>query len=250
MALHLRLCSFLLAAACVPTQLIADDLTIGVETTEYYPQYQYKEGNYSGFAREVIDLFASKYGHTVTYKAFPIKRLLSVYLGGEVDLKYPDNAYWAGDAKVGKDVVYSDPVVDFIDGTMVLPSAKGKAIAGKFRLGTILGFTPFDYLDKIEAGTVKVTENNNLDSLVRQVESERVEGAYFNVAVAMYHLKEVMKKPELMVFDPNLPHTRSAYAISSIKRPDVVAQFNAFLSENAAEIQGLKDKYQVEAGIR
>jgi polar amino acid transport system substrate-binding protein len=229
--------------------LMADELTVGVETTEYYPQYQYENGNYQGFARDVIDLFASKNGHSVSYKAYPIKRLLSVYLAGEVDLKYPDNAFWASDAKATHKVVYSDPVVNFIDGTLVLPANKDKGIGDKFRLGTIAGFTPFDYLDKIGDGSVKVTENNNLDALVKQVESGRVEGAYFNVAVAMYHLREVMKKPELMVFDASLPHTRSAYAISSIKRPDIVEQFNAFLKSSSAEIQALKDKYQVEAGI-
>jgi polar amino acid transport system substrate-binding protein len=249
MLVYLRRSIFLLGTVLATTSLMAEELTIGVETTDYYPQYKYDNGKYTGFAREVLDLFASKNGHTVIYKALPIKRLLSVYLNGEVDFKYPDNAFWAGDLKTGKNLVYSEPVVDFIDGTMVLTGNKGKGIEGKFRLGTILGFTPFDYLDKIGDGSVKVTENPNLDSLVRQLESSRIEGAYVNIAVAMYHLREVAKKPDLLVFDPSLPHTRSAYSLSSINKPEVIAQFNGFLSENKAEIQAIKDKYQVEAGL-
>jgi polar amino acid transport system substrate-binding protein len=231
------------------TDAIADNLVIGVETTQYYPQYQYKNGEYIGYARDVLDLFAKNSGHTFSYKALPIKRLIEAYIDGEVDLKYPDNAFWSADAKAGKNITYSEPVVQYIDGTLVLPANMGKGVTSMKRLGTIRGFTPFDYFPQIKAGSINVTENNNLDSLLKQLENQRIDGAYFNVAVAYYHLRNVAKTPDAAIFDASLPHTKSAYAISSINRPDIVKQFNQFLTSHAKEIAALKAKYQVEQGV-
>jgi ABC-type amino acid transport substrate-binding protein len=244
-----RIMVCLLVAVSSCKAVWADNLTIGVETTDYFPQYLYKNKTLTGYAGEIFSLFASTHGHTITYKAYPIKRLLDVYMAGEVDLKYPDNKFWAQDAKAGKDIKYSGAVVNFIDGVLVKPANKGKGVAALKRLGTLRGFTAFDYFDHIKAGTVKIKENNNLSALMQQTQNGRVDGAYFNVAVANYYLNNKLKTPGSLVFDSQLPHTKTFYSVSSMKRPDIIKQFNQFLKDKASDIQAIKNKLNVEDGV-
>jgi len=243
-----KVISILFAYFCIVSACNADNLIVGVESTQYFPQYQYENGEYTGYARELLDLFAKHNGHSLTYTALPVKRLLDAFLASEIDLKYPDNKYWAGDMKAPYAVKYSDPVVDYIDGTLVLPENVGKGVEELKRLGTLRGFTAFGYFPDIEAGTVKIRENSNLEALIKQVRNKRIDGVYFNVNVAYYYLlnDQSSDKP---VFDASLPHTRSSYTLSSIKRPDVIKQFNAFLISHADEIAALKTQYKVEEGL-
>ncbi len=243
-----KIISILFTYFCIVSASNADNLIVGVESTQYFPQYQYENGEYKGYARELLDLFAKHNGHSLTYTALPVKRLLDAFLDSEIDLKYPDNKYWASDLKAKHAVNYSDAAVDYIDGTLVLPENLGQGVDKLKRLGTLRGFTAFDYFPHIEAGTVSIKENNNLESLIKQLQNKRIDGVYFNVNVAYYYLlnDQSSDKP---VFDASLPHTKSSYTLSSIKRPDVIKQFNAFLVSHADEVAALKTKYKVEEGF-
>ncbi len=101
-------------------------LIIGVQDfKEYLPYSQYNNGRYSGFNRELLDLFAYYYKYHFTYEAYPIKRLYKKFTTGRIDLKYPDNAYWSAHLKKKLPIKYSTPVVTYIDGVMVRPKKKG-----------------------------------------------------------------------------------------------------------------------------
>mgnify|MGYP000597811660 CR=1 FL=1 len=228
------------------TKTLAKDLIMGVENIEYYPIYAKREGKYSGYARELFDTFAEKYGHTITYKPLPIKRLFGELLNGRLDLKFPDNAYWASDLKKDKNVSYSTGVLDYIDGVMVLPAQLAKGKDRIKNLGIVRGFTPWDYMGDVKAGTMKTKENNTLDGLVKMMKSERIQGVYFNVAVARYFLKHTLFQENAIIFDPELPHSKSKYHVSSIQHPDVLEQINAFFAEQKEFISQLKTKYEVE----
>lgn len=224
----------------------AQDLVIGVEDIDYFPIYQYSNGKYTGAANEILKKFAELHNHTLTYKGYPITRLNKNYLKGTVDFRFPDNGYWAQDQKAGYDIKYSTSVIDFIDGVMVSPANKGKGIDNLKRLGLVRGFTAWDYLDLIKKGTVKIKETNSLDSLIKLASNKRYDGAYFNVDVATYYLNNTLKTPNLLVFDPELPHTKSSYSLSSFKHPEIIEQFNQFLIDQADWIKTVKDKYQVK----
>jgi len=224
----------------------ADNFIIGVENIDYFPIYQYSEGQYNGAASEILNKFAKSHNHTLNYKAFPITRLNKNYLDGKVDFRFPDNGYWAQDQKSGYDIKYSNSVIDFIDGVMVTPENKGKGIEKLKRLGLVRGFTAWDYLGHIDKGSVKVKETNNLESLIKLTSTKRYDGAYFNVDVATYYLNNTLKAPDSLVFDPDLPHTKSNYSLSSFKHPKVIEQFNQFLIDHADWVQSVKDKYQVK----
>ena len=223
----------------------ADNFTIGVEDIDYYPIYQYANGHYSGAASEILNKFAKLNHHTLTYQAYPVTRLNKNYLKGTVDFRFPDNPYWIQDQKAGYDIKYSASVIDFIDGVMVTPSNKSQGINHLKKLGTVSGFTAWDYLSLIKEGKIDIKETNNLHSLIKLTSIHRYDGAYFNIDVARYYLQNTLKMPDLLIFDPELPHTKSSYSLSSFKHPEVIEQFNQFLIEQAEWIRKIKEKYQI-----
>lgn len=227
----------------------AGTFSIGVENIDYMPQYAFADGEYRGFARALLDAFARDSGNSFEYRALPVARLFAEFVAGSVDFKYPDNALWSADLKKGHEVVYSTPVVSYIDGVSVLPSRAGKGADGLKVLGTVRGFTAWDWLDRINAGQVKLNENNSFSALLQQALIERVDGAYANVAVVNYQLGQ-MNKPAALVYDPALPHTAGAYHLSTIRHPELVAAFNAWMSDKAAAVAKLKADYAVEQGVR
>ena len=220
-------------------------VTIGVEDLYYRPFYYMEKGEYKGVSRELLDAFAKSRNLVFQYKALPVYRLYKEFLAGEVDLKYPDSPYWKSDAKKGRSITYSNPVIPFIDGVMITPENKGKGIGHIKVLGTVLGFTPWSYMKLIKAGEVKVIENNSFDGLLEQVIMGRINGAYMNPVVARYRLNKVLKKPGALVFDPDLPHIKDAYRVSSLKNPAIIDHLNRFLKENAQLVREIKARHDI-----
>lgn len=246
----LSLVVVLALSAPAPAQ---QSFTVGVEELDYLPHYSWdatapKGQEYQGYAREVLDAFAQAKGYSFTYVAYPVARLFDEFLTKQsVDFKYPDNPYWSAEAKKAVPVVYSDPVVAYIDGVMVTPARKGQPAASLKTLGTIRGFTAFEFLDAVKAGQVTLDESTDYQALLKKCALGRVDGAYSNVAVANWNLQEKLKQPGALVFDANLPHTKSHYLLSTIKRPKIVEEFNAWLKENKAQVDAIKAKRHVEA---
>ena len=225
---------------------LAADASLGVEGIKYYPQYSTKDGTYSGYAADVFKLFAQSSSTNLEIKPMSVKRLFRSFFEGDVDFKYPDSSYWGfSEEREKSGVTYSDPVVKYIDGCMILRENVGKGVGSIKTLGTVRGFTPFDYLDRIKSGEVTLSENSSFAGLLRQVLRKRVDCAYINVAVARYQLKTVVKKPGQLVFDPDLPHTRGAYTLSTIQYPRVIEEFNRFLADKAPQVKALKREYGV-----
>lgn len=224
----------------------AETYTVGVEDIDYYPLYAYRGGAYEGFAKEVLTKFAESKGYTFSYKPFPVVRLTNYFVEGKVDFKFPDNENWAGDAKKNVNITYSDPVVSYTDGVMVLPENKGKGTSALKKLGTVRGFTPWDYLSLIKSGAVVAKEASSLESLVKQALHGRVDGAYFNTVVASYYLENKQNKPGALVFDDSLPHTSSTYKFSSIQHPKIIEEFNQFLVDQAPWVREIESKYGIE----
>lgn len=226
------------------------EYTVVVQDYADFPPYSsYKEKVYAGFNRELLDLFASSKGYKFKYVAFPVKRLFFEFVNGVGDMKYPDNPKWALHIKKDAPIVYSDPVVTYIDGVMVQPSKKGNHIDTVKNLGVVAGWTPWVYMKRKKAGQVKLLENSSYEGLLKQAIFGRNDGAYSNVSTSQYYLKNVLKKPGALVFDDSLLHVKSARTLSSIKHPALIGEFNAFLKSHVKEITVLKDKYSVEDGV-
>lgn len=228
---------------CVPAH--ADRWVVGVEDLRYLPYYDYHDGQYGGMARDVLDAFAADSGHQFEYRAFPIKRLYVEFLAGQLDFKFPDNPDWAGKDKTGKTIFYSAPVMPFVDGVLVLPARRGGGLDQLKILGTVQGFTAFDYLDAIAAKRLRLREISSLEALIQASLHRRVDGSYFNVVVAERYLHTRMNLPGALVFDPALPHTRSHYHLSSLRHAAVIREFDHFLRNNQALLTSLRKKGQI-----
>lgn len=239
-------CGFTAAAGASEAQRYV----IGVEELDYFPVYALRNGRYIGAAREILDAFAADRGLAFDYQALPITRLTGELINGNVDFKFPDNAYWNEELRKGKSIAYSQPVIASIDGVMVLPERRGRGVEQIQTLGTVTGFTPFAWLDRLKEGKVRLVENPQMRALQRQVLAGRIDGAYASIAVANQTLEADLKQPGALVFDASLPHTRSDYSLSSARHPVLIRQFDAWLAANAQRIAAIKAKYGAEKGVR
>ena len=232
---------------CLPLSfsVAAEEYVIGVENIEYYPLYAKREGKYAGFARALFDAFAERSEHTFQYKPLPIKRLFKGFFDGDLDFKFPDSPYWKQDSKKDKNVIYSDSVVEYVDGVLVKPDKLGKGKESLHSLGVLRGFTAWDFLSDIQEKKISLREVNSLEALIKMAKSGRVDGVYFNVIVANYFQEKTLFDKGGVLFDKSLPHTRSHYYLSSIKHPRVIAEFNQFLATNQSLVASLKAKYEV-----
>lgn len=236
----------LLFAATVTVAARADTLVVGVESLDQFPIYKGEGSQYTGFGRDLLDGFAAKYGHTITFKALPILRLHDELLKAQtVDLKFPDNLEWNAEMRKGVKVSYSKPVLAVTEGLSVKPTNKGKGIAGQKTIGAMRGFTPWQYLEAINAKKMAFTEVNSFDALVKMAESGRIDGLFANSIVVNYFLTEERKQPNLLVFDETLPYTKTNFHLSSVKHPKVVAQFDEYLTKEKAAVDKLKTKYRI-----
>ncbi|WP_131828034.1 transporter substrate-binding domain-containing protein [Salinivibrio sp. PR6] len=220
---------------------------VGVQSfSQYYPYSAYSNRNYSGFNRELLDMFANEYHYRFVYKALPLRRLYRRFVEGAVDLKYPDSPDWSPDIKKKVSVTYSDPVVSYTDGVMVIDQHYGRPL-DEFRfLGVVAGFTPHPYQSRISAGKIRVDESYQYDSLLMKVISGRVDGGYANIDVAQFYLDQMGLKKGSVKFDDTLPHVKGTRHLSTIHYPKLIKEFNQFLADNQAKITELKARYGLE----
>jgi hypothetical protein len=220
----------------------ADSVTVGIENLDYYPYYSSSGGNNTGAAIALFEKFSKDSEHEIKFKALPVARLLPTFLTNNIRYKFPANPNWAKGAKVGIDIVYSEPVFKFTDGVLVKAENKGKGIK---KLGVVRGFTAWDFLDKIESGEVKVTEGSNLESMVKMLDLNRIDGLYCNINVAKYIVKKVLSNSDGIIFDDSLPHTTSNYHLASRGSTKLIEDFNAFLIKEKSFIQDVKKQHGI-----
>ncbi|TIH10469.1 substrate-binding periplasmic protein [Pseudomonas leptonychotis] len=222
----------------------ADTFKVGVELQPYMPYSDVQNGQYMGYGRDLLDAFAAQQGHVFLYEPLPVRRLLSDFLSGRVDFKYPDNPRWNADLKQDHTLYFSQAAAPAIDGVLVKPQFLGQGKARLKRLGTQRGFTPWPYLDDIKAGKILLIQANQIDSLLAMALSDRVDGVYLNPQVVQHQLYNTAGN-EALVFDPSLAYEDDHYFLSSIKYPEVIKQFDAFLNKEAKLVQALKERHGI-----
>lgn len=187
-----------------------------------------------------MDAFAKDKGYTLVFKSLPVSRLFDKFLNSdELDFKFPDNELWSADAKNGKNVVYSAPTVQYVDGVSVKPDLKNMKIDDLKVLGIIRGFTAWEFIDRIKNKSMSLDEVNDFEGMLKKTILGRTDGAYSNIVVLNQRLKD-MGSPDALVFADGLPHTKSAYHLSSIKHPEVISEFNSWMTENQDRITKMK----------
>jgi polar amino acid transport system substrate-binding protein len=235
---------FLLILAA-PSIVCAADLKIGVETTDQYPIYSGAKGEYRGFARELLDDFAAKYHHTIHYVPLPIVQLHDALLTHRVDVKFPDNPKWQPEKKGNAKIAYSAAVIAVAEGLSVPPKKLGQPLTDIKKIGAVRGFTPWPFMDAIKAKKIAYQEFSDFKSLIATGIKGQIDGIYANNIVVNYYLIEVLKQPDALVFDFALPNDRSDFCLASIDHPEIIAQFDEFLSKYKSEVSILKSKYHI-----
>ncbi|MBX2869802.1 MAG: transporter substrate-binding domain-containing protein [Acidiferrobacterales bacterium] len=226
---------------------ISDTFIIGVEDNQYLPHYSYENGQYIGFGRDVLDAFFEQTEDTIEYQALPVARLFSTFIAGGVDFKYPDNEIWSAKEKSRVNIYYSDPVVDYIDGVSVVPDKMNQPIDDIKIIGTVRGFSAWDWQDRIDSGQLILSENSSTEKLIQQAITGRIHGAYANIDVIQHILKHRFDSNQQLVFDSSLPHTKSNYRLSSQHHPEVIEEFNIWLANNVELIEALKNKHHIRS---
>ena len=237
---------FLLSCFLCSTAHAQQTLLIGVEDHDYLPYYNFQSQQVVGFFPELINQFAAEYGYQIEYRALPVARLFHDFVGGRVDFKLPANPAWSQSMKVGKNIIYSDPLVRYIDGVMVLPGRKGRLIDDFKTLGTILGFTVSNPIwnQRIERGAAHKLEARHYLNLIRMTKSGYIDGVYANIEVGYHQLKQ-FEKPNTLIFDDTLPYADDFYHLSTIKYPKVIEQFDKFLQNHSSNIETLRTKHGI-----
>lgn len=219
------------------TLATADVYTVGVEYLEYYPAYNYigKPSDASA-SKDILDDFAKKSGHQFKYVTLPVNRLYERFLEGAVDLKFPDHPDWQTTLKAGKSIVYSDPVFEYIDGILVRDKNKLSNMKDIKKIGSVRGFTIWDYKKEIDEGRMEAKSYDSFRDLVMAGLKGSVDGIYLNIMVAQYYLGQVQSEHKdlgSLEFQDKLPFTRSNYHLSSIHHRKLIDQFNQYLKNNA-----------------
>lgn len=237
----LLLCAQPVGAAEQPT---SQTFTVGVEDYEnFMPYSEYSNGRYGGLGRAILDAFAVHKGYRFDYRVYPLKRRDWLFMQGKLDFSFPDNPNWVAELRAGLDIAYA-PMLDFIDGVLVLPEHKGKGLERLKVLGIPLGFTPYPYASSIESGAVRVEESADYDSLYLKLIKRRVDGVYVNIRIAKYYWAHIQKSEKvLFTFDPGLPYASGQWYLSSIRHPAVIEEFEAFMRDNPQLIDRLKRQY-------
>ena len=130
----------------------------------------------------------------------------------------------------------------------MLPANK-QITLDRFRtLAVIHGFTPTAWLALHGQHRFKLYEVPNAVSAVNLVLRGQLDGADVEYNVAQHILRQQQQEGALVVAQ-NLPMTRVAFHLSSIRHPQVLQQFNHFLLSHQAEITALKQKYQLSDSL-
>lgn len=215
------------------------EYVVGIEDLNYLPFYRTDEQkNVSGASVEIMQLFAQNKGILLKFRPLPVKRLYKEMLDGGIDFKFPDNKKWNIEQKKDRKIFYTQGVLKYTDGVL---SKNIKMASAINRLGTIRGFTPWDYLDLIHAKQVALEEIENIQRLFDMLIKERIDGIYMNIDVGKYYAKE---QGILGVeFNKNGKSTTDFYSISTIKHENFIKEFDQFLQSNTEEIKKIKKKY-------
>jgi ABC-type amino acid transport substrate-binding protein len=238
--------AFLILVVFAPSSY-SKSITIGVENINYYPLYAYDESVdvFTGYVPELFDTFGELYGYQITYKALPIKRLYKMFYSGEIDAKFPDSDLWNQESRLDYSISYSTPIIELEEVMFVQPKDKELKLDGFRKLGVVSGMTPWKLFPVIETGQVKVLEAENPELLLEMVFKGRVQGVVMDRSVGSFLLSQMDDGLNLAINTWLLESEGGSYHLSNINNPELIADFNAFLSTHAYQVRKIQIKYGI-----
>lgn len=221
----LVLCSF---------STLADSLTFGVEALDYEPFYTGKGRVYNGMSQEIIDAFAKDKKHTILYNTVKIDQLYEKFLSKQVDYKYPDNPIWNKEAKTGKAIFYTAPIISTQMGLNVIADKKDIK-----KVGIVSGFTPWIILDDVKSGKLELVEKTSMQQLVSMASKGEVDAIYGSVDVVNFHANAINKKFSI---SSNFKTDTDVFHISGYNEK-IINEISDWLKANTSKVTEIKNKY-------
>jgi len=216
---------------------------IGVENIDYYPHYAFGHQDNS-FIKELLETFFKTSQIKYEFVPLPLKRFNQWYLQDNIDFKYPDNAMWrTGDSKK-LPIVYSASVIKSTAGSVTQVANLNKNREDIKRLGTITGFAPSLWLDKVESQKIEVLSDTAVLSVIKMATHGLVDVINLDYSVVNYHLNKLNQNKKLLMSE-KLPHQKISFYLSTIKHKEVILKFNQYLKNNQSFVTDLKKKYQI-----
>jgi len=217
--------------------------TIGVESVNHYPHYDFTQNEPRGYLVDLIQEFARDQNIQIQFKIMSVEDLWVAYLKKEVDFRLPDNLLWQRDVKQDARLTYSAPLAHFTDGVLSLAKNDGKPVNS---LGIIKGFTAWDYKDQIDSGLIGLHTELSVKALLDGLLAGKYDGIYYNVEAFMSLLKEHGVDESQIVFRKDLRKTRSLYMLSSIDHGPTVLALNQFLRTHKEWVKERKAHYALK----
>ena len=224
-----------------------NEFVIGVEDISYYPLYDFSEkAPYkASFTKELLSTFFNSKGYAFRFVPLPLKRFDKWYIEDEIDFKFPDNIRWRSEQSKSWSISYSEPVVFLTAGAFVLAKNQNAARENFSNLGTILGFFPTLWYDRISQGKLKLIEDSSPYGLVKHLLRGNVDVLNIDPNVINYNLGLLGKENTEVVLNNQTKSESYAYHFSSVNYPEIIKEFNLFLRENPEVIINLKKKYSI-----
>lgn len=224
----------------------ADTFVVGVEDLNYYPYFDFPSDNPS-FAKALLDQFAKDNKHQITYLSLPIKQFPKWLYKENIDFKFPDNERWQEINNIHDlKIFYSDEVVAMTSGTLVLDKNSNKDAAFFKTIGTVTGFHPTLWVDKIAQGKVTLFEDASPIILVQYLVNGLVDGLLIDLAVANNALRKLDLNKKI-VFSDQITQEIYSYKLSTVKYPKILKQFNQWQVKRRKYIEELKTEFGISA---
>lgn len=221
----------------------AVELRIGVQQLDYYPHFDFSAGQKRGYFVELMRLFARSHSYQIRFVPLPVKRLYQELDNG-LDLVYPDNPAWPNELPMMQKV-FSDPVVFSLGSSMVRPEKAHYQLSDVQTVAFIHGYTPTKWLAASRQFRFEMVDVADTGAALGLVLKGRVDATPVELNVANAWLAR-QQQPGALVVAQQLPFTQLPFLLSTVNRPELIEQFNQFLSVHAAEIAALKKRFALQ----
>lgn len=223
------------------------EYVIGVEAVSYSPLFDFSSGDTSrpSYSKALLSRFFEHKGYKFKLLPLPIKRFDKWYVEEAIDFKFPDNVRWRKGISLKLDITYSEPAMHLVAGTYVLKKNEHLVRKDIKSLATIFGFYPTLWYDRLTAGTLSLQEEHSPYGVVKHLLHGNVDAINIDYNVIRKHLKLQGASENSVVLSELVHHEPYAYHLSSIKYPEIIKEFNDFLTDNPDVIKSLKKKFNI-----
>lgn len=238
---------FVVFSACANYKLHAKEYLIGVEDLSYYPFYDFsaKQLDQNSFTKELLTRFFKHKDYKFKFVSLPVKRFDKWFAQANIDFKFPDNARWRSQDSKKLNVKYSKSVLHLTSGSYVLKKNKNVPQQAIKRLGTMYGFYPTLWLERVQNNSIEIVELNSAFSLVKHLLHGNVDAINIEKNVINYVLKLMGETEDSIVLNKKIKYERYAFHFSSILHPEIIQEFDQFLNTHSEQIAELKNKYGI-----